>query len=188
MEENICVFGDSITWGAVDNEKGGWVNRLWLYVENNLLEEAYIFNLGIPGDTTEGLLKRIESECFFRNPKKIVIAIGINDTEYFNNNPYINKIDFQNNIEEIIEISEKFTKDIIFVGLTPVIESIVTPFHKNETIKEYDKIIESVCNKHNKKYAHVFDKLDNNDIYSDGIHLTPSGHKKIFECIKQIIF
>lgn len=30
MSKKICVFGASITWGAFDNEKGGWVNRLKL--------------------------------------------------------------------------------------------------------------------------------------------------------------
>ena len=30
--ESICVFGDSTAWGAWDMEKGGWVNRLWFYI------------------------------------------------------------------------------------------------------------------------------------------------------------
>ena len=32
MHKTICVFGDSISWGAWDMEKGGWVNRLWLFL------------------------------------------------------------------------------------------------------------------------------------------------------------
>ena len=27
----ICVFGDSIAWGACDFEKGGWADRLKTY-------------------------------------------------------------------------------------------------------------------------------------------------------------
>ena len=30
---NILVFGDSITYGAWDKEKSGWVNRLRLALE-----------------------------------------------------------------------------------------------------------------------------------------------------------
>ena len=33
MEKTICVFGDSITMGAWDLEKGGWVNRLRLFID-----------------------------------------------------------------------------------------------------------------------------------------------------------
>lgn len=31
---DILIFGDSITYGAWDSEKGGWVNRLRLTLEN----------------------------------------------------------------------------------------------------------------------------------------------------------
>jgi len=31
---NILIFGDSITWGAYDPDKGGWVNCLRNYFES----------------------------------------------------------------------------------------------------------------------------------------------------------
>ena len=34
IQGNICVFGDSIVWGAWDKEKAGWVNRLAIYCQN----------------------------------------------------------------------------------------------------------------------------------------------------------
>ena len=78
-EESICIFGDSIVWGAADTEKQGWVNRLAIYCSNNLDYNCFIYNLGIPGETTTGLLKRLELESSARMPTKIVIAIGTND-------------------------------------------------------------------------------------------------------------
>ena len=35
MEQIICLFGDSITWGAWDPEHGGWGARLRSYFETN---------------------------------------------------------------------------------------------------------------------------------------------------------
>ena len=32
---NILVFGDSIAYGAWDDDKAGWVNRLRLILEDN---------------------------------------------------------------------------------------------------------------------------------------------------------
>jgi lysophospholipase L1-like esterase len=58
--ETICVFGDSITWGAYDPERGGWVNRLRNDLEKKEIES---YNLGISGDTTADLLKRFNSYC-----------------------------------------------------------------------------------------------------------------------------
>ena len=58
----ICIFGDSVTWGAYDPEQGGWATRLRNYFEaqeNNI----DVYNLGISGDATADLLKRIEVEA-----------------------------------------------------------------------------------------------------------------------------
>jgi len=47
--KSICIFGDSVSWGAWDMEKGGWVNRLWFYVakrdDDNYLDGFRCSNL-----------------------------------------------------------------------------------------------------------------------------------------------
>ena len=57
----LCVFGDSITWGAWDVEKGGWVNRLRLFIDKENLNYR-VFNCGVGGDTTKELVARVSSE------------------------------------------------------------------------------------------------------------------------------
>ena len=46
----ICVFGDSVAWGAYDTDAGGWVNRLWLHCADNA-REIDVYNLSIAGST-----------------------------------------------------------------------------------------------------------------------------------------
>ncbi|MDO8436493.1 MAG: SGNH/GDSL hydrolase family protein [bacterium] len=58
---NICIFGDSITWGAYDPQNGGWVNRLRNYFEVQD-EDIDVYNLGISGDSTTDLFGNIEME------------------------------------------------------------------------------------------------------------------------------
>jgi lysophospholipase L1-like esterase len=96
MERNICILGDSITWGVSDNEKGGWVSRLWLDSENNKNKEVdiYIYNLGIPGDITTYLLDRMVIECNARAADTIIVAIGINDTAFVNSDKPRTEIDW----------------------------------------------------------------------------------------------
>ena len=84
MEIHIGIWGDSITSGANDYEKGGWINMLNLSSKNNK-EYTIIYNLGIEGDTSENLIKRFEVECKARKINVVLFAIGINDSLYINN-------------------------------------------------------------------------------------------------------
>ena len=47
MEHTICIFGDSIAWGASDEEKSGWADRLKAFFFNEDSLFAKVYNLGI---------------------------------------------------------------------------------------------------------------------------------------------
>ncbi len=104
---NILVFGDSITYGAWDKEKGGWVNRLRLALENDDSNNYYtIFNLGISGDVTESIKNRFDNECkirFNKNDNTIIIfSIGISDTQNVKDEDRVSLETFRNNIITLI--------------------------------------------------------------------------------------
>ena len=71
-KKDICIFGASITWGACDPENGGWATMIKNYYEEKDGRSVYV--LGVSGDTTEGLLKRLEIEALAREPKFILFA------------------------------------------------------------------------------------------------------------------
>ena len=88
----ILVFGDSITQGFWDM-RGGWVQRFASKVHqaslDNMLHgdgKGYIevFNLGISGDTSEGVIGRLKQEVEARRTDDkseiIILSIGINDS------------------------------------------------------------------------------------------------------------
>jgi lysophospholipase L1-like esterase len=83
MEKTICLFGDSITWGAWDPERGGWGARLRSYFETNNIE-VNVYNCGVSGNNTDDLLQRFKVEATARKPNIIIFAIGINDSQYVN--------------------------------------------------------------------------------------------------------
>lgn len=194
----ICVFGDSIVWGASDSEKGGWVERLKVYIGNN--SDTDVYNLGVSGDKTPNILERFESETKARIEEAedviLIFAIGINDSYFIHSkNGFMTPLEkFRMNIQKLIERAQKISSKIIFVGLTPVEESKTTPIpwntdksYKNENVKKYNEIIKSICKKKSVYFVEIFDNWISSDyknLLEDGLHPNSEGHKKIFEIVK----
>jgi lysophospholipase L1-like esterase len=185
----ICIFGDSIVWGASDCEKGGWADSLKNYLMDDDID---VYNLGISGDTVEDLLERFDIEAEARNPDIIIFAIGINDSLSLDKDGLIK---FQKNISSLATKAKKFTDKIIFIGLTSVDESRTTPYlseetgeaYNNQSIGEYDEVIKSFCEDNNLIFVDVLGLLINDDDLCDGLHPSSIGHKKMFERIKEEI-
>lgn len=186
---NICIFGDSITWGAYDPKYGGWVNRMRSYFESL---DQYIYNLGIPGDSTTDLLLRIEAEAKLREADVIIFAIGVNDAQSvpFSDSSYITDTDFKFNLEKLYEKAKKFTDKIFFVGLTPVDEQKLRQTsqghdttYANQNIKRLDKVIHDFCMERKIRFVPMNDKLSDDDFF-DGLHPNTKGHNKIFGIMK----
>jgi len=191
MSKRICIFGDSIAWGAVDPKNGGWVAQLWRYFETNNDYDIAIYNQGVSGDNTNDLLARFKVECEAREPQIIIFAIGINDSQYVKtkDNPRVSLEKFQNNLVELINQAKKFSDKIIFVGLTKVEESKLMPipwsdeekFYDNDNIVKYNAVIKKVCDENNFPFIDLLDLLEPNDL-DDGLHPNSEGHKKtVFE-------
>lgn len=192
-EGTILIFGDSIAYGASDNEFGGWVNRLRIYLDNKLDIDYNIFNLSIPGETTKDVLKRFQDECKARyqkgNKLMVVFAIGINDTQNIGDKNRVTIEQFKKNIKVLINVTKKFTKEILFIGFTKVDEAKTVPVSwdneksfYNKKIVEFDKALENICEISSVKYLKVYDLLNLTDL-EDGIHPNRAGHEKLFKSI-----
>ena len=194
MGGRICIFGDSVTLGAYDLEKGGWVNRLWVYSENDL-DDITVYNSGISGDNTELLLERFDFECKVREPKVIIFSIGINDAMYINDksNPLVSLEKFNENLNKLVNQAKVYSQKIILMGIYEVEESKTTPipwettiFFKNENVEEYDEVIRNIAFENNLIYVKLSDLIKTTDLY-DGLHPNAKGHEKIFQKVKSVL-
>lgn len=191
---NICIFGDSITWGAYDTEQGGWVTRLRNYFEVQE-KDVNVYNLGVSSDATDDLLNRVEVEAKSRKPNFIIFAIGINDSQFIHstNSRRISLGAFQQNLVKLLAIVKKFTDKVVFVGLTAVDESKTTPIpwntdksYINKNIKLFDSEIQKFCDGNNLQFISMESVVGNDDLI-DGLHPNTKGHIKIFNHIKSAI-
>ncbi len=193
MDNNICIFGDSIVWGAYDPENGGWATMLKNYYEEK--DGRNVYALGICGDTTEGLLKRLELEAFMRQPNLIIFAIGINDSQFLKKEKrtQISLDRFKSNLEELFNIANKFTDKVVFIGTTNVDDSRFTMasyiedhLYKSEIVKDYNNAIKDFSESKNAPFINVFDLLSKEDL-EDGLHPNSQGHRKLFNKIKEFV-
>lgn len=197
--KSIIAFGDSITFGRFDNSRGGWVGRLKEYFESKDIYHA-IYNQGVPGDTTRGLLKRIDTECIPRakyvwpeDKHIILIGIGINDTRALKtpDNIEVRPDEFEKNIRQIIEIAKKHSKEIAVVGITPLDESVTRPFEDtyftNARVEEYNELLKAVSKENDILFIDIYTELigeEYTELLADGLHPNPEGYDFIYNIIK----
>ncbi len=205
MRKNFLIFGDSIVYGILDKEYGGWAQRLRLFIENKEGQLVSLFHiLGISGESSSELLGRIEFEIVHRLDQKretiVIISVGINDSCFIKKEGRIMTPPqkFRHNVKELIKISKKYSSRIIFIGLTPVEEIKVSPYplsstgkiYNNQSINKYNNIIREECLRSNIHFIEIFNKFESlnyKELLADGLHPNPKGHQKIFEIVKEYL-
>ena len=206
MGTRICVFGDSISWGANDFEHGGWAQILHMDLINESRGTTYIYNSSISGDTTQGLLSRFETEIKARvadaemYDKKVVIifAIGTNDSMYDDKlcAHWVAPKQAKKNFKKLARLAKKYANKVIFLSLLPV-DSRVDPLPWNKKlhlnlkdVQKYNDIIKEVCKETASKYVDLISKwkkLDYKKLLSDGAHPNTEGHKLLYRQIKKFL-
>ena len=100
---------------------------------------------------------------------------------------------FQDNINQLYTLAQKFTKKVIFLSLTKVNESKTTPIPWNKKISYYMKyvtaynnVIKNFCMQNNVFFIDVFDLLTLDDL-EDGLHPNTQGHEKIYNKVTDFL-
>lgn len=202
----ILIFGDSIAYGAWDAE-GGWAQRLRKYLDKKIIDSGYelyylVYNLGVDGDTSAGLLKRFEAEAKPRMREDeetiFIFSVGTNDSIYDNREKTFRcpPQAYEKNLKKLIKQAKKYSDKLIFVGSTPV-DKRADPISwlpdcscKNEYFKEYDRIAKEVFEKNNGYFIDVFsefEKVDYERLLTDGVHPDSEGHELIFNCVNKFL-
>jgi lysophospholipase L1-like esterase len=191
MEHKICIFGASSTQGFYDIKKGGWVDRLKIYLyERSLNTNDYyeVFNLRVSGNTSRDLLKRFYNEAKARNPTIIIVSLGDNDSGF-----KIPLEEYETNMDKILSQAKEFTQNIIVLGAKKVNEKLTNPVpwnkeasYINAEIKKYDGKLKGLAEKHKVEFVPLIDVLNDKDL-EDGIHPNSKGHKKLFGEVKKIL-
>lgn len=191
----ILCFGDSITFGVGEVPAVGWVGRLKNDFEIEELKAVY--NLGIPGDTSTGLKKRIATECSLRCRRNhpshytVIIAVGMNDirsTDDFKTQVEIG--DFKSNVLGSIDVALESVDKVVLFGITSVDEMITMSWegyaYTNTDILEYNQVLKEISEEKGVEFVDLFNSIE--DIKADledGLHPNSSGYDKMYKIIKE---
>ena len=199
---NGLFFGDSITYGEYDGVFGGWVDILKRYALQKYNEgsnELILFNLGIGGETTKGLLNRMSHEMKARNSADgniVFIGYGANDLAKKDENQLVNPEQFKTNIEIAVQNAKQYSKDIFLVSILPLSENIdskVSPTGKlrtNDNVLIYNQILKTIATENSLNYIdfHSVFLQDKEILLSkDGVHPNEKGYGMMAEIAIPII-
>lgn len=180
-EGQIVFVGDSLTDGYKLDEH---------YADL----DSMVYNRGIGGDTTQGVLGRIDVSILDINPSKVVLLIGAND---INAGQEVDSV-VKNYSEIVSKIKNKLPETKLYcVSLLPQNDDIEmygdfdAKKHVDAIMKVNEKIKEIVEENENTIYIDLFSLLkDENNMlikeYSpDGLHLNEKGYDIWTSAVKE---
>lgn len=156
---------------------------------NELFNNNLIKNRGISGDTTYGVLNRLEQITEIK-PSKIFIMLGINDIGKCRSTEDI--------IEDYKKILNKVNKDCpkteIYVhSVLPINKDLFITHTKVEEILNFNRELNKLCNNIKVQYINLYplfvmeDNKLNSQYTTAGIHLNGSGYLLWKQTIKKFL-
>lgn len=171
--DSIVFLGDSLTE---------------FYRTDEFLRDFNVYNRGIAGDTTAGILRRLDSNVIMMKPKKIFLQIGTNDLGENKKPLYI-----INNIKKIISKlkTELPQTKLYLLSLYPInakaspLSKIIVGRRKQSDIETINCALVAYAEEMNITYIDIFPHLldDENRLKKEftveGLHISLDGYCKI---------
>lgn len=161
---DVVFLGDSIT------NSGRW---------SELFPNHTVANRGIPGDTSEGISKRLDN-IIRLNPKTVFLMFGIND------------ISRGEEVDSIFENYQKIVSTLEKNKINVVIQSTLLSDRDNWNIKvnALNEKLLSLATKSNIPYVDINKSISptgelTKEVSHDGIHLRPASYLKWRDAIKK---
>lgn len=155
--------------------------------------EDHIYNLGIPGDTTIGVLRRVDQVIQFK-PKIVILHVGINDF-------VLTKLSKEETLNNILEIRHHILENcpdskVYITSLTPINQKDFKDqlYLLNRNPKDaiiLNDMLKKVFDED--MFIDIYDKLVDQDgnlslaLTRDGIHLNQKGYQIYLDKLKESI-
>ncbi|MBW4603038.1 MAG: G-D-S-L family lipolytic protein [Calothrix sp. FI2-JRJ7] len=165
IKVNTIIFlGDSIT------DEGEWTE---------LLENPNIQNRGISGDTTERILRRLDT-IIKNHPKQIFLMVGINDLHMLKKSVEATVEGYKKILNQF---QEKLPNTQVYIqSVLPVNNNIYLYWTDNQKVIDLNRELQRLAARYNYKYIDIHSHLVDTqqqlgaDFTSDGLHLNGKAY------------
>jgi lysophospholipase L1-like esterase len=149
-----------------------------------------MYNRGIGGDTTQGLLTRLEESVFGLKPKLVVLQMGTNDFPVLKLSPEQSLKNLQLVVQQILSVQSRIK--IVLVSVYPIHEPTLNfkrkaeDYRTNARIRVINAGLKEIAGVH---FVNVFDLLLdaqgqlNMNFSRDGLHLNAKGYEVVAAAI-----
>lgn len=185
----LLVFGDSIAYGAWDSQ-GGWVARVkaasqtrWLQTRDEA-DQAFVYNLGVPGDTTDHLRRRLGPELAARTARDLcftagVLALGTNDLKRpLGGPPQVPLERYRDNLQLLGLVLKDQCDAVAFLGIPPV--GAAAQERSPADVRAYEQVMAEVAESVRAVHIPLSGVLHvERDLGDDGVHPNDAGHEEL---------
>lgn len=198
MKKKIVFIGNSIVAGYPWSRGKSFVSLFRKECKESPIDPNVgfeIINKGVNGDTTKGILSRLESDALSASSDMVFIMTGTNDFVYRDASP----AEAFANLEEMARMCEE--KGVLPIYITPIpvdavkAESMwlvgmgISYAAVNRQLEEFSRLIR--CSNRmfvdmNRYFGEYAQKIGDPDLtYLDGLHPMPDGHAFMAKCIRE---
>jgi len=190
---DFCGIGDAAG-------QGGFIGRLKQWHEQQS-DKNLLYNLGVRGETTTQMLRRLVVESMPRKPDLLILTTGSNDIRRTSSKTSPVKTPdelFAANVTAMIK-QGKALGDVVFIGTHPFDESRTAPFAYWNDQNFYllgdqtrrEAVVAELCKQERVPYFDLFQNWLNQDyfqwLHTDGQHANTEGHELIFRQLKDFL-
>lgn len=185
--ELICL-GDSLTYGY-----GVHISQRWTTLIANSLQ-CNVINLGVPGDTTSGMLCRMQNQVLprlhnlsFSDMSATLLLGGCNDI-FYSGSDSAARVNMGSMVHQLLTVGGKpavlSPLPIIFSKIPSHIQPII-PLGVEYIQKAFYHWLEEFCRAFRVPFIDLYSTLSDDEgnprpeLYLDGLHPTPEGHSLI---------
>lgn len=153
--------------------------------------EKLVYNRGIGGDTSQGLLKRMDESVYALDPKVVVLLIGTNDSELIGDG--VDAI--YSRIHEAISLIEQHcpTSRIVLQAVypvNPIIDPVTVSRRTNEDIRQLNVLLGQITNVTFVDMTSIL--ADNSGALSaqlslDGLHINQEGYRLVSDKLRAVV-
>lgn len=199
---SIAFFGASSVYGTGDREAGGYVGRFRRWYDDHR-PAGTVYQLGIPGENSDGLVKRLPDEFKRRNPELTFLQMGVNDSFRLGSIDAQSAVPldrFESNVKSLIQTVIPASR-LVFILQYPVDED-GNPHRSSKdeqggyyllsVIGEYIDLIQNIADKNNVPYINIWDHWIVDQRYKeflepDGLHMNPAGHEYMAQRVQEFV-